>query len=161
MANWINNDKGSINIPNDLTLCPTDRKRGQLDIVSCLCVFVCLYTYRRALTQLGSLALFWVCKDFFSFFFFVSVGVPNCDKLLGSARSSINSGVSLRNGAALTAAKHQHSPLCLVTVWLTALRARQNKEVITWGRECYLLADLIVKFSGIRHFMWEFKRALL
>lgn len=65
----------------------------------CVCdrLYVCARLYVRS--QLGSLALFWVCKDFFV----VSMGVSNCDKLLGSARAFVKPGVSLRNGAALRA----------------------------------------------------------
>lgn len=66
-------------------------------------MFVRLYMH----TQLGSLALFWVCKDFFV----VSVGVSNCDKLLGSAWFFVNPGVSLWNGAAWRAAATQCSTL--------------------------------------------------
>lgn len=64
-----------------------------------MCLYVCTRTGAHTLSW-----DLWLCSGFAKIFFVVSVGVSNCDKLLGSARSFVNPGVSHRNGAALKAA---------------------------------------------------------
>ncbi len=119
-----------------------------------VCVFVCLYAYRRVHTQLGSLALFWVCKDFFSVV--VSVGVSNCDKLLGSTWSFVKPGVSHRIGAALTAAKHHCSPLDL-SYWFTDCidgQTKQRSNHMGSGSDIHPLTSLL-HFRDWMLFIWK------
>lgn len=62
-------------------------------------LFVCLCAPVRALSA-GISGFVLGLQRFFFFFSVVSVGVSNCDKLLGSIRAFVKPGVSLRNGAA-------------------------------------------------------------
>lgn len=82
--------------------------KSKLDLhhnVNCVCLYVCPFVHAHSAGISGFVL------GLQRFFFVVSVGVSNCDKLLGSARSFVNPGVSLRNGAAWRAAETQCSTL--------------------------------------------------